>query len=93
MNKLLVGWRPYVIAAVVLCALAVAVFAFVVNRHDDRFGDQAELDRINSMNCGELQQEADKALQVMASNPSDEEFDRAVGYSNAANDRMAELGC
>jgi hypothetical protein len=89
-NKLLIGWRPYVIAAVVI-ALLLAVYLIAQSRND-RFGDSSTLDQIkSSTDCDELQQWADA---VLATDPdSGRAFDQAVGYSNAANDRMKEIGC
>lgn len=92
MNKLLVGWRPYVIAVVVLGAIAVAVFYGTLHRNDDRFGDPSTLSQIkSSTDCDALRDWSDA---VLTADPDDNEaFDKAVGYSNAANDRMKQIGC
>jgi anti-sigma-K factor RskA len=89
-NKLLIGWRPYVIAAVAICALA--VLYFTMRAQDDRFGDPAVLEQIKtSTDCDELRTWSDAVL--VADSQDDAAFDKAVGYSNAANDRMKELNC
>lgn len=94
MNKLLIGWRPYALAVVVICALTVVFVVAQQAATGDRFGDPDRIAQINSStDCGELRRISDDALQTMATNPSDEEFDQAVGYSNAANDRLDELNC
>lgn len=79
-------------------ALAVAVAIFLAlqfaRSHDDRFGDPAVLDQIENSNCGELRQWSEEDLRVLADpDHTDEELDQALGYANAANDRMEELGC
>jgi hypothetical protein len=90
--KLLSGWRPYVIAFVLIGALLALYFA--VRSSNDRFGDPDEIEQIkSSTDCGELQRISDQALNDMADHRSDRSFDQAVGYSNAASDRMKQLNC
>lgn len=90
--NLLTGWRPYVIAAVVICALLVLFLAVNASYERDRFGDPAVLEQIrSSTDCEELKGWEDDFLTV---DPDREaSYNKAVGYSNAASDRMDEIGC
>lgn len=69
---------------------------------DDRFGDPDVLEQIQSLtNCDELQQWADIYLRTITGEWGDAPpgahasmtDDQAVGYANAASDRMDEIGC
>jgi hypothetical protein len=83
-------WQIWAVIAV-LFALGGAYGYYQLHRNDDRFGDPAVLEQIEHANCGELREWSDAVLRV---DPNDKEaFDNAVGYSNAANDRMDELHC
>lgn len=84
-------WQIWAVIAV-LFALGGAYGYYVIHRNDDRFGNPAVLEEIkSSTDCEELQDWSDRPLTV---DPGDDEaFDRAVGYSNAADDRMKEIGC
>lgn len=78
------------IAAVVGIGVLALVITLFVNPSGNRFGDPDELHRIqSSTDCVELRHIADDVL-----TPQDgAAADRAVGYANAASDRMKELGC
>lgn len=83
-----------VIPGAVLVAVAViALLVALTTGPSHRFGDPKVLDRIATMTCLEAQQAADQAMADMNANRSKDEFDQAVGYSNAANDRLDELHC
>lgn len=84
-------WGIWLVVGVVVVGLAIG---YLVLRGSDRFGDSGTLAQIEtSTDCDELHNISDDAQQDMAANRSQEEFDQAVGYFNAANDRIKELGC
>ena len=82
------------LAAVIALVVGVVVLVIALNRPDDRFGDPEVLEQIEDANCGELREWSDEFLRVAADpDHTDEELNRAVRYSNVADERMAELDC
>ena len=83
-------WQVLLIVAVIALGGAYAYWTF--HRNDDRFGDPEVLEQIkSSTDCDKLKRWADGIL--VADSDNQRKFDQAVGYSNAANDRMKDLDC
>lgn len=83
-------WGIWLVVAVVV----LGAIGYLVLRGSDRFGDSDTLSQISSStDCDELHDISDEAEQDIAANRNQREFEQAVGYFNAANDRIKELGC
>lgn len=81
-----------VVLVVALAAAGVGYWAF--HRGDDRFGDPQVLEQIKkTTDCDQLQKTADEALAAQSETRDGDEFNRSVGYYNAATDRMDQLSC
>ena len=90
MNRLLTGWRPYVLAAVVIGFLFALILT--LQQPGTRLSDSARQE-IEQANCGQLRDMAENTVLRLDRDSTSDETLRAIEYENAAQDRMDELGC
>lgn len=79
----------------VICVAVFAVFAYAVSRKPARPGSPAVYAAVDaSTDCAELQKMFDTAWANNRRYPAGtRQFDWALGYMNAADGRMHDIGC